>query len=66
MTGVGRLTQPKHGSATRLLANDIFMLFALGPPPGDTRSCESDIARGLSGRDFNRASSQNLTVVLLI
>ncbi len=43
---------PKRNFASRLFEYDIFLSFALGPPPRGTRSYASDLARRLSERDF--------------
>jgi len=43
----------KPSSASRLFGYDIFLSFALGPPPRGTHSYASDLARRLRERDFN-------------
>src|SRR5262249_14485089 len=40
------------GSATRAFGYDMFISFALGPPPRGTQSYASDLARRLRERDF--------------
>jgi WD40 repeat protein len=42
----------KRGNAARLFGYDIFISFALGPPPRGTQSYASDLARRLRERDF--------------
>ena len=41
-----------HSNAARLFGYDLFISFALGPPPRGTRSYASDLARRLRERDF--------------
>jgi tetratricopeptide (TPR) repeat protein len=41
-----------HSNAARLFGYDLFISFALGPPPRGTRSYASDLVRGLRERDF--------------
>ncbi len=43
---------PKRSFASRLFGYDIFLSFALGPPPRGTLSYASDLARRLRERDF--------------
>ena len=43
---------PKRSFASRLFGYDIFLSFALGPPPRGTHSYASDLARRLCERDF--------------
>lgn len=43
---------PKRSFASRLFGYDIFISFALGPPPRGTHSYASDLARRLRERDF--------------
>ena len=43
---------PRRGFAARLFGYDIFISFALGPPPRGTQSYASDLARRLRERDF--------------
>lgn len=43
---------PKRNNAVRLFGYDIFISFALGPPPRGTQSYASDLARRLRERDF--------------
>jgi hypothetical protein len=43
---------PKRSNAARLFGYDIFISFALGPPPRGTQSYASDLARRLRERDF--------------
>lgn len=45
-------TAPKRSFASRLFGYDIFISFALGPPPRGTHSYASDLARRLRERDF--------------
>ena len=47
----GRAT-PQRGFAARLFGYDLFISFALGPPPRGTQSYASDLARRLRERDF--------------
>jgi len=42
----------KRSNAARLFGYDLFVSFALGPPPRGTRSYASDLARRLRERDF--------------
>jgi WD40 repeat protein len=42
----------KRGFASRLFGYDVFLSFALGPPPRGTHSYASDLARRLEQRDF--------------
>ena len=44
---------PKPGFASRLFGYDIFLSFALGPPPRGTHSYASDLARRLRERDYS-------------
>lgn len=41
-----------HSNAARLFGYDLFISFALGPPPRGTRSYASDLARRARERDF--------------
>src|SRR5215831_8999567 len=43
---------PKRNNAARLFGYDLFISFALGPPPRGTHSYASDLARRLRERDF--------------
>jgi hypothetical protein len=43
---------PQRSNAARLFGYDIFVSFALGPPPRGSRSYASDLARKLSERDL--------------
>ena len=43
---------PQRGFAARLFGYDLFISFALGPPPRGTQSYASDLARRLRERDF--------------
>lgn len=47
-----RPPRPRRGNAARLFGYDIFISFALGPPPRGTHSYASDLARRLRERDF--------------
>jgi len=47
-----RATPPKRSFASRVFGYDIFLSFALGPPPRGTLSYASDLARRLRERDF--------------
>src|ERR1035438_9395729 len=52
----GSAARPKSrrsSFASRLFGYDIFLSFALGPPPRGTHSYASDSARRLRERDFN-------------
>jgi WD40 repeat protein len=49
---VARLSPPKRSNAARLFGYDVFISFALGPPPRGTQSYASDLARRLRERDF--------------
>jgi WD40 repeat protein len=49
-TGTSRA--PKRNFATRVFGYDLFISFALGPPPRGTHSYASDLARRLRERDF--------------
>jgi hypothetical protein len=51
--GASHPVPPKRGFAARLFGYDIFLSFALGPPPRGTHSYASDLARRLRDRDFN-------------
>ena len=48
-----RPTTPKRSFASLLFGYDIFLSFALGPPPRGTHSYASDLARRLRERDFS-------------
>lgn len=43
---------PKRSNAARLFGYDVFISFALGPPPRGTRGYASDLARKLRELDF--------------
>ena len=43
---------PKRNNAARVFGYDVFISFALGPPPRGTHSYASDLARRLRERDF--------------
>src|SRR5215471_10103773 len=43
---------PKRSNAARLFGYDVFISFALGPPPRGTQSYASDLARRLRERDL--------------
>jgi hypothetical protein len=47
-----RPTLPRRSFASRWFGYDIFISFALGPPPRGTHSYASDLARRLRERDF--------------
>ena len=51
--GTDLLKAPKRTFASRWFGYDIFLSFALGPPPRGTLSYASDLARRLRERDFN-------------
>ena len=51
--GKARPSAPKRSFASWLLGYDIFLSFALGPPPRGTHSYASDLARRLRERDFS-------------
>jgi len=51
--GKARPSAPKRSFASWLLGYDIFLSFALGPPPRGTQSYASDLARRLRERDFS-------------
>ena len=48
----GRASAPRRNYASRLFGYDVFISFALGPPPRGTHSYASDLARRLRERDF--------------
>src|SRR5271157_6281187 len=48
----GKASAPKRNFASRLFGYDVFISFALGPPPRGTQSYASDLARRLRERDF--------------
>src|SRR5215468_12607561 len=48
-----RRAAKRRNLASRLFGYDIFLSFALGPPPRGTYSYASDLARRLRERDFN-------------
>jgi hypothetical protein len=50
---VARQVTPKRSFASLLFGYDIFISFALGPPPRGTQSYASDLARRLRERDFS-------------
>lgn len=47
-----RSAAPRRSYAARLFGYDIFISFALGPPPRGTRSYASDLARRLREADY--------------
>jgi WD40 repeat protein len=47
-----RPAAPRRSFASRLFGYDIFLSFALGPPPRGTHSYASDLARRLRERDY--------------
>src|SRR5262245_49024362 len=49
---LARVKLAKRGNAARLFGYDVFISFALGPPPRGTQSYASDLARRLRERDF--------------
>src|SRR5215470_18510692 len=48
----GKSAAPKRNNAARVFGYDVFISFALGPPPRGTHSYASDLARRLRERDF--------------
>src|SRR5215472_15042897 len=48
----GKSAAPKHNNAARVFGYDVFISFALGPPPRGTHSYASDLARRLRERVF--------------
>jgi WD40 repeat protein len=48
----GKASRPKRHNASRLFGYDVFISFALGPPPRGSHSYASDLARRLRERDF--------------
>src|SRR5215469_3803062 len=48
----GTSRAPKRNFASRVFGYDLFISFALGPPPRGTLSYASDLARRLRERDF--------------
>jgi WD40 repeat protein len=48
----GKSRAPKRNFASRVFGYDLFISFALGPPPRGTRSYASDLARRLREREF--------------
>src|SRR5262245_32208763 len=50
--GPARSAPPRRSNAARLFGYDMFISFALGPPPRGTQSYASDLARRLRERDF--------------
>src|SRR5215470_17162798 len=48
----GKSAAPKRNNAARVFGYDIFISFALGPPPRGAYSYASDLARRLRERDF--------------
>ena len=48
----GKSSAPKRNNAARVFGYDVFISFALGPPPRGTHSYASDLARRLRERDF--------------
>jgi WD40 repeat protein len=51
--GTTRPTAPKRSFASRLFGYDVFLSFALGPPPRGTLRYATDLARHLRDRDFS-------------
>jgi len=47
-----KLSALRRNYASRLFGYDVFLSFALGPPPRGTHSYASDLARRLRERDF--------------
>ncbi len=60
-SGTARPTAPKRSFASRWFGYDIFLSFALGPPPRGTHSYASDLARRLRERDFSVFFSEDET-----
>ena len=52
---------PKRNNAARVFGYDVFISFALGPPPRGTHSYASDLARRLRERDFTVFFSEDET-----
>lgn len=52
MAASDRAAPAKHTQATRLFGYDVFISFALGPPPRGSQSYASDLARRLREQDF--------------
>lgn len=52
LTPTGRRAAPSRNFATRWFGYDLFLSFALGPPPRGIHSYASDLARRLRERDF--------------
>src|SRR5262245_57269630 len=50
--GPARGAPPRRSAAARFFGYDMFISFALGPPPRGTQSYASDLARRLRERDF--------------
>ena len=50
---------PKRSFASRLLGYDIFLSFALGPPPRSTLSYAPDLARRLREHGFTVSFSED-------
>ena len=48
----GKLSATKRNKAARVFGYDVFISFALGPPPRGSHSYASDLARRLRERDF--------------
>lgn len=49
---VGKSSTPKRNNAARMFGYDVFISFALGPPPRGTHGYASDLARRLRERDL--------------
>jgi len=49
----------KRSNAARVFGYDVFISFALGPPPRGTHSYASDLARRLRERDFTAFFSED-------
>jgi TIR domain len=55
----GTSRPPKRNFASRIFGYDLFISFALGPPPRGTLSYASDLARRLRERDFTAFFSED-------
>jgi TIR domain/WD domain, G-beta repeat len=51
-TSSGEHVVPKRSNASQVFGYDVFVSFALGPPPRGTHSYASDLVRRLRERDF--------------
>src|SRR5215475_5947192 len=51
--GPARGAPPRRSAAARFFGYDMFISFALGPPPRGAQSYASDLARRLRERDFS-------------